>query len=96
MALEKKDKLPNGFTVNYWKVSGDVRINPDSREANFSMAGYKDEATRRATNAPVITRDVAVRKEEFDQFFNTDENYKTQCYKCAQFKDPFFNDAMMA
>ena len=96
MGLIKATELPSGFTVNYWRVAL-AQINYDAREVYFTLAGYKDKATRESTNAPITTRDISLRKDEFDQFFDSaassGKDFRAQCYEAARFKDQSFEGA---
>lgn len=95
MGLQLKQNLPSGFTVTYWSVQR-VQVNYSTRQASFTLLGYKDEETYRNKGAHAVTRDIPnVRGEEFDTFFprGANENLLTQCYQCALAKEPLFAEA---
>jgi hypothetical protein len=94
MALIKKQHLPSGFTVEYWKLAH-AQINYDARECRFTLCGYMNEERRRKTNVPATTRDIGVRGEEFDKLFKADsrKNFHAQCYGAAKAKDELLADA---
>lgn len=98
MGLKLQHKLGSGFTVSYWSVQR-VQVNYSTRQASFTLLGYKDEETYRNKGAHAVTRDIQmVRDAEFDTFFprDTNENILTQCYQCAPAKEPLFAEAAKA
>lgn len=94
MALKKEHRLPHGYNVHYWKLIR-VTMNYPNREAMFTLAGYKDEQTAKLPNASLITRDIRVKGDEFDNYFKDKKMpLISQVYKAARTKDPMFSDAL--
>jgi hypothetical protein len=103
MALRKKEQLATGYPAEYWRFSHGY-ISADAKEAHFTVAAYKDQKTRQATNAPMTTRDYTVRNEivaqdavapadDFDRFFWVDRSLPASAYAYLLERDPFFSDA---
>lgn len=97
MGLLQERNLGSGFTVKYWSVQR-AQVNYSTRDASFTLLGYKDEETYRNKGSHASTHDIRVRNEEFDKFFprDTSDNLATQCYNAAVAKDPNFASAAKA
>ena len=49
MSLKKKIPAPSGAVAQYWRIAG-ILFNEAGRVLEIHLAGYIDEATRRAVN----------------------------------------------
>ena len=96
MALNLDHALPNGLDIEYWRVTGEIRIDYDARTIHFVLVGYKDKQTsKKAPQAPGTTRDIRMKGDEFEKNFlprDRKENLLALCYAAAKVvaADPFF------
>lgn len=98
MAFEMEHDLPSGFTVAYWRVNGEVRIDYDNKDIHYVLYGYKSKKLRDAApDTPGTTRDIRMSGAEFEKNFPKDApvNLVTQLYNAAKVveADPMFRDA---
>jgi hypothetical protein len=60
MALEKQEVQEQGYSVNYWRITGINNFDILKRQLVVTVSGYIDEAARNANKVPVKSYDFLI------------------------------------
>lgn len=65
MAYIKKEQLKNGFSAEYWRLTG-VDVNKATGLVELTFHGYKDKRTRLNNGLPIASKIFSAKVAEFD------------------------------
>ncbi len=97
MALIIPNDRRTGPKVGYWTLRGIDALNFTTRRAEFTLLGFADKAASKQPGAPIETRNVTVRDDDFDKFFRGENGAKEismeTLYEAARATDELFREA---
>ena len=82
MALDKGIENVSGVVVTYWKVSG-LNLSFTGKRGCIILAGYLNKETRDAEKEQVTLRQINIKHELYDQYFNFEKLCATNIIELA-------------